>query len=415
MTKTNPNSRPNTHKSRKSSSLFRSFFCCISPKNSTKDPPLLSNSNSSQIQPIPEPNSKVLEDSSTKTSQSNSVKHGNSTTKNSTAQSNQENQSPSVNVAASTSVTKSNSITPQANISSVSASQPTNAATTKQTETSKNPTSLNLNASNSSASPQNLENSSSENSKLQNSTENQNFNQKTETSSPLTAQIKSDTHQKKNVSPESNSIEDQVDSIVNSALQNIDLNSGSEIREAGKSSETQQAQHSASNSQSQTSAQNPAQNQTSSPENAQTSQNQVESLTTRIDQLGQLTLEQQAEIRRQRELEEERLRLNHQNNQRPHQTPDYRNTIPGKHKITNVPLDRSYPYDGVVREFGMLGEPTEENKGKKCLVIDLDETLVHSSFSSDGSREPDFTPVIEIDGIPREVSVGGVLGRFLRF
>jgi hypothetical protein len=33
------------------------------------------------------------------------------------------------------------------------------------------------------------------------------------------------------------------------------------------------------------------------------------------------------------------------------------------------------------RRPGLLGEPREDNVGKKCLVLDLDETLVHSSFT----------------------------------
>jgi predicted HAD superfamily phosphohydrolase YqeG len=29
-------------------------------------------------------------------------------------------------------------------------------------------------------------------------------------------------------------------------------------------------------------------------------------------------------------------------------------------------------------QYGMLGPPPERNRGMKCLVLDLDETLVHS-------------------------------------
>jgi hypothetical protein len=38
--------------------------------------------------------------------------------------------------------------------------------------------------------------------------------------------------------------------------------------------------------------------------------------------------------------------------------------------------------------------PQKENKGKKCLVLDLDETLVHSSFKP---VESDFTVEVEIE------------------
>lgn len=33
-----------------------------------------------------------------------------------------------------------------------------------------------------------------------------------------------------------------------------------------------------------------------------------------------------------------------------------------------------------------------QDKGKKCLVLDLDETLVHSSFKVREAREPLHTP-----------------------
>ena len=32
------------------------------------------------------------------------------------------------------------------------------------------------------------------------------------------------------------------------------------------------------------------------------------------------------------------------------------------------------------RRVGLLGDPHSDDVGKKCLVLDLDETLVHSSF-----------------------------------
>lgn len=51
----------------------------------------------------------------------------------------------------------------------------------------------------------------------------------------------------------------------------------------------------------------------------------------------------------------------------------------------------------------LLPPPTEQNKGKKCLVLDLDETLVHSSFHP--TAVFDFQIKVEIDGIYHDVYV----------
>jgi len=51
---------------------------------------------------------------------------------------------------------------------------------------------------------------------------------------------------------------------------------------------------------------------------------------------------------------------------------------------------------------GLLGPINPEDKGKKCLVLDLDETLVHSSFTP---VECTFQVPIEIEGIRHEVYV----------
>jgi RNA polymerase II subunit A small phosphatase-like protein len=40
----------------------------------------------------------------------------------------------------------------------------------------------------------------------------------------------------------------------------------------------------------------------------------------------------------------------------------------------------------VRRRAGLLGEIHPDDAGKKCLVLDLDETLVHSSFQVPFSR-----------------------------
>jgi len=51
----------------------------------------------------------------------------------------------------------------------------------------------------------------------------------------------------------------------------------------------------------------------------------------------------------------------------------------------------------------LLPPPTEANKHKKCLVLDLDETLVHSSFHP--TAVFDFQIKVEIDGIYHDVYV----------
>ena len=51
--------------------------------------------------------------------------------------------------------------------------------------------------------------------------------------------------------------------------------------------------------------------------------------------------------------------------------------------------------DAVASE-GLLGPMSEADEGKICLVLDLDETLVHSSFRP--IPNPDFVLPVEIDG-----------------
>merc|ERR1719499_908456 len=51
---------------------------------------------------------------------------------------------------------------------------------------------------------------------------------------------------------------------------------------------------------------------------------------------------------------------------------------------------------------GLLPAMTPKTKGKKCLILDLDETLVHSSFQP---IECSFSVPIEIDGIRHDVYV----------
>ena len=56
------------------------------------------------------------------------------------------------------------------------------------------------------------------------------------------------------------------------------------------------------------------------------------------------------------------------------------------------------------QQRGLLGEQYDECVGRKCLVLDLDETLVHSSFKP--TKNADFIIPVEIDGITHQVYVG---------
>ncbi|VDD81283.1 unnamed protein product [Mesocestoides corti] len=50
-----------------------------------------------------------------------------------------------------------------------------------------------------------------------------------------------------------------------------------------------------------------------------------------------------------------------------------------------------------------MGKPSPDCVGKKCLVLDLDETLVHSSFKPVDNA--DFIVTVEIENVQHEVSV----------
>lgn len=54
-------------------------------------------------------------------------------------------------------------------------------------------------------------------------------------------------------------------------------------------------------------------------------------------------------------------------------------------------------------EAGLLGRRKEEHRDKKCLVIDLDETLVHSSFKA--VDKCDFIVPVEIENVTHNVYV----------
>ena len=48
------------------------------------------------------------------------------------------------------------------------------------------------------------------------------------------------------------------------------------------------------------------------------------------------------------------------------------------------------------RPYGLLGPQPEHCRGRKTLVLDLDETLVHSQFNQ--VRNPDYTIPVDIEG-----------------
>ncbi|CAA90489.1 NLI interacting factor family phosphatase [Schizosaccharomyces pombe] len=71
------------------------------------------------------------------------------------------------------------------------------------------------------------------------------------------------------------------------------------------------------------------------------------------------------------------------------------------------PIDFADPPLPEVKRYGegnwLLPPIAKEDEGKKCLILDLDETLVHSSFKY---IEPaDFVVSIEIDGLQHDVRV----------
>uniref|UniRef100_UPI00398F13AF carboxy-terminal domain RNA polymerase II polypeptide A small phosphatase 1-like isoform X3 n=1 Tax=Pristiophorus japonicus TaxID=55135 RepID=UPI00398F13AF len=65
--------------------------------------------------------------------------------------------------------------------------------------------------------------------------------------------------------------------------------------------------------------------------------------------------------------------------------------VDGKSNATKIPVPK------------LLPEVKVQDRGKKCVVIDLDETLVHSSFKP--VNDADFIIPVEIDGVMHQVYV----------
>lgn len=59
--------------------------------------------------------------------------------------------------------------------------------------------------------------------------------------------------------------------------------------------------------------------------------------------------------------------------------------------------------EDVEENGGLLGKRKKEHRNKKCLVLDLDETLVHSSFKK--VPKADFLVPVDIDGVVHTVYV----------
>jgi len=72
-------------------------------------------------------------------------------------------------------------------------------------------------------------------------------------------------------------------------------------------------------------------------------------------------------------------------------------------KIVAAVSDVEREKEAVNEKEGLLGERKKGKRGKKCLVLDLDETLVHSSFKK--IPKPDFLVPVDIDGVVHTVYV----------
>ena len=57
----------------------------------------------------------------------------------------------------------------------------------------------------------------------------------------------------------------------------------------------------------------------------------------------------------------------------------------------------------ITSNYGLLGPQPSHVKGRKTLVLDLDETLVHSQFKE--IPKPDYIIPVEIEGRTQEIFV----------
>jgi len=92
---------------------------------------------------------------------------------------------------------------------------------------------------------------------------------------------------------------------------------------------------------------------------------------------------------------------------RPETKKESEPEIPGKPASIPEPETTPKPVPEIIitapwRPNELLPPQTTKQKGKKCLILDLDETLVHSSFQS---VDCDFEIPVDIEGIVRTIHV----------
>lgn len=71
--------------------------------------------------------------------------------------------------------------------------------------------------------------------------------------------------------------------------------------------------------------------------------------------------------------------------------------------VNDIHSGKGSPYQGKGGLYNLLGPIAEKNIGKQCIVLDLDETLVHSSFKP--VPNPDCIIPVEIESIVHHVYV----------
>jgi len=80
-------------------------------------------------------------------------------------------------------------------------------------------------------------------------------------------------------------------------------------------------------------------------------------------------------------------------------------TSKGSGSLNMKPLQKTLAQIGKRKGAALLAAQPESKKGKKTLVLDLDETLVHSSFKNPSNGKRDFTVPVPIDNVVHTVYV----------
>ncbi|CAG0891800.1 unnamed protein product [Cyprideis torosa] len=92
-----------------------------------------------------------------------------------------------------------------------------------------------------------------------------------------------------------------------------------------------------------------------------------------------------------------------ENGAAPNSHPNFTSPIPSASPGAGGTLLLPAPGASVSPEGYLLPDRRKEDEGRKCLVIDLDETLVHSSFKPISNA--DFVVPVEMDGVTHQVYV----------